>query len=83
VLVLGPQNAGALFCRRLQRRPGSFIESAAAALDHTAMVEEAEYHFYSALCRAASCDSTTPDERVQHLEALATHHRQLEIWVEN
>jgi PAS domain S-box-containing protein len=48
-----------------------------------AMVEEAEYHFYSALCRAASCDSTTPDERVQHLEALAAHHRQLEIWAEN
>ena len=46
-------------------------------------VEEAECHFYSALSRAASCDSVTADDRVQHLEALATHHRQLEIWAEN
>jgi PAS domain S-box-containing protein len=45
--------------------------------------EEAECHFYSALSRAASCDAVTADERVQHLEALAAHHRQLEIWAEN
>ena len=49
----------------------------------TAYVEEAEYHFYSALCRAAACDSATADERRPHLEALAAHHRQLEIWAEN
>ena len=48
-----------------------------------AHVEEAECHFYSALCRAASCDSVTVDERVQHLEALAQHQRQLETWAEN
>jgi PAS domain S-box-containing protein len=49
----------------------------------TAYVEEAEYHFYSALCHAASYDSATAEERRQHLEALAAHHRQLEIWAEN
>jgi PAS domain S-box-containing protein len=49
----------------------------------TAFVEEAEYHFYSALSRAASCDFVTAEERRQHLEALAAHHRQLEIWAEN
>jgi PAS domain S-box-containing protein len=48
-----------------------------------AMIEEAEYHFYSALSRAASCDSTTPEEREQHLAALAPHQRQLESWAAN
>ncbi len=45
--------------------------------------EAAEYHFYGALSRAASCDSVTADERVQHLEVLASHHRQLEVWADN
>src|SRR5262249_34008139 len=47
------------------------------------ILERAEYHFYSALCRAASCDSVMADERGLHLEALGAHHRQLEIWAEN
>ena len=45
--------------------------------------ETAEYHFYCALCQAASCDSASPDRGRQHVEALAAHHRQLEIWAEN
>jgi len=45
--------------------------------------EEAEFHFYSALSRAASCDTVTADGCRQHFEALAAHHRQLEIWAEN
>ena len=45
--------------------------------------ETAEYHFYGALSHAASCDSASPDQRQQHFEALAAHHRQLEIWAEN
>jgi PAS domain S-box-containing protein len=45
--------------------------------------ETAEYHFYGALCQAASCDSASPDRRRQHVEALAAHRRQLEIWAEN
>jgi PAS domain S-box-containing protein len=40
----------------------------------------AEYHFYSALSHAASCDSTAGEQRQQHVEALVEHHRQLEIW---
>jgi len=48
-----------------------------------AFFEEAEYHFYSALSHAASCDSLTADERGQHLKPLAGHHRQLEIWAKN
>ena len=45
--------------------------------------ETAEYHFYGALCQAASWDSASPDRRRQHVEALAAHQRQLEIWAEN
>src|SRR6266853_1752847 len=45
--------------------------------------ETAEYHFYGALCQAASCDSASPDRGRQHVEALAAHQRQLEIWAEN
>ena len=33
--------------------------------------------------RAASCDSASAGRRRQHLEALAAHHEQLEIWAEN
>jgi predicted ATPase/signal transduction histidine kinase/CheY-like chemotaxis protein len=42
--------------------------------------EVAEYRFYAALARAAYCNATSGDQRPQHLEALAAHHRQLEIW---
>ena len=45
--------------------------------------ETAEHHFYGALSQAAFYDSASPDERQSHLEALADHHRQLEIWAEN
>jgi PAS domain S-box-containing protein len=45
--------------------------------------ETAEYHFYGALSRAASCDSAAADQRQQHVEALVAHHRQLEIWAAN
>jgi len=52
----------------------------------------AEYHFYSALSRAASCGSAFSDRQQlssealaneEHLEALAAHNRQLEVWAEN
>jgi transcriptional regulator with GAF, ATPase, and Fis domain len=45
--------------------------------------EVAEYHFYSALARAASFDSTTDDLRQVHFEALAAHQKQHEIWAES
>jgi PAS domain S-box-containing protein len=44
--------------------------------------EVAEYHFYAALARAAQYDAASTDERPQHLEALAAHHRQLETWAQ-
>ena len=45
--------------------------------------EEAEYHFYGALARAAHCDAAPAVERQQHLDAVAAHHRQLRIWADN
>ena len=48
-----------------------------------AVVEMAEYHFYGALSCAAICDSTPPDQREQHIAALAGHHRPLEVWAEH
>jgi PAS domain S-box-containing protein len=45
--------------------------------------ETAEYHFFDALSRAASCDSTAVGERLQHLDAIAAHHKQLEVWAAN
>ncbi len=46
-------------------------------------LEVAEYHFYSALSRAACCDSVSADLRQQHLEALAAHRQQIEVWAEH
>src|SRR5262249_18425049 len=45
--------------------------------------EAAEYHFYSALSRAACYDSATVEERQRHLETLRLHYRQLEAWAEH
>jgi PAS domain S-box-containing protein len=45
--------------------------------------EEAEYHFYGALARAACCDGASASERQRHLESLAAHHSQLAVWAEN
>ena len=47
------------------------------------ILKRADYHFYSALAHAASWDHASPDQRQKHFEALAAHHKQLEIWAEN
>jgi PAS domain S-box-containing protein len=41
--------------------------------------EVAEYRFYTALARAACCDSVAPEQRSQHLASLAAHRQQLDI----
>lgn len=48
-----------------------------------AFFETAEYHFYSALSRAASIDSAAGDSRQGHFEALAAHQKQYEIWAQH
>jgi PAS domain S-box-containing protein len=49
----------------------------------TAFLEDAEYHFYGALARAAWCDCAPAGERRQHLDAIAAHHSKLQVWAEN
>jgi PAS domain S-box-containing protein len=41
------------------------------------MLQEAEYHFYAALSRAARCATIGPDSFATHREALGKHERQL------
>ena len=45
--------------------------------------ELAEYHFYGAIARAATCDRNADEERRSHLQALAGHHQLLELWAKN
>jgi PAS domain S-box-containing protein len=45
--------------------------------------EMAEYVFYSALSHAASCDAAPADQRRQHVDTLAAHNRQLQLWATN
>jgi PAS domain S-box-containing protein len=45
--------------------------------------EDAEYHYYSALAHAASCDVASTEQRSRHLDALTAHLRKLQIWTEN
>jgi PAS domain S-box-containing protein len=78
--------------RKLQARVyandyASAIEAASKAQQllwtSPSFFEVAEFHFYDALARAAQCDATSADERARHLETLAAHHKQLEVWAEN
>jgi len=48
-----------------------------------AIFENAEYHLYGALSRAAACESATGPDRQRHLDALAAHYRQLDVWAAN
>ena len=45
--------------------------------------EMAEYHFYGALVPRGGCDCRSRRPTAQHMEALAAHHRQLQVWAEN
>jgi PAS domain S-box-containing protein len=46
--------------------------------------ETAEYCFYDALSRATCCDSSAAGGgRQQHLDAIAAHHEQLQLWAAN
>jgi len=78
--------------RKLQARyfAGAYAEAVDASLrsqrlmwTSPAFLEEAEYHFYGALSRAACCDGASDSERQGHLESLAAHRRQLAVWTES
>ncbi len=57
--------------------------TASTSLITTPFFGLAEYHFYSALTRAACCNSAGVSQRQQHLEAIAAHLRQLELWAKH
>ena len=66
---------------------GDYLQAVAAAVKaqpvlraSSCFFEEAEYHFYGALAKASVCEPVTLEARSEHLEALATHLKQLEIW---
>jgi hypothetical protein len=45
--------------------------------------ESTEYLFYDALALAAQYDLASSEEQPRYLEALAAHHRQINLWAEN
>src|SRR5260370_40932014 len=45
--------------------------------------DEVDYHFYTAMSRAAACASVSADKRHKHLETLALHQPHLDIWPHN
>jgi PAS domain S-box-containing protein len=78
--------------RKLQARffagdYGSALEAASSAQrvlwTSGSQLETAEYRLYGALSHAASCDSAPAGERQQHLDAVAAHHKQLQLWAAN
>ena len=77
--------------RKLQARffAGDFALAIEASLKAQPLLwtsptfELAEYEFYSALARAACCDSATAGQRRQHFDALEAHYKQLELWAEH
>jgi PAS domain S-box-containing protein len=59
---------------RAERLHPSILRMPLPAVDH---------HFYSALSHASCCDFEPSNKRQLHLDALAAHHRQLEVWAEH
>src|SRR5712692_1731995 len=71
--IAGDYEAAIEASSRAQRRVGAWQTT----------VDAADHCFYGGLSQAAIYDSALPEERQQHLEALAVHHRQLEVWAVN
>jgi predicted ATPase/signal transduction histidine kinase len=78
--------------RKLQARyiAGDYATAVDAALKAqpllwtiSGLFEEAEFHFYSGLSRAAYSEYAPSRERQQHLDAIDAHCNQLKIWAEN
>ncbi|MRG55340.1 AAA family ATPase [Phyllobacterium sp. SYP-B3895] len=64
------------------------LESAAKAKSllgtTSAFIEQADYHFYSAIAHLGAIEADVTSERkTTHLEELAVHRKQLAVWSEN
>jgi predicted ATPase/signal transduction histidine kinase/tRNA A-37 threonylcarbamoyl transferase component Bud32 len=84
--------AGWYWIRKLQGRffaldYGAALEAAAKAetLLWTApsFPEAAEYHFFAGLAHAAAHDAAPIEARPEHLQALARHQRQMQLWAQH
>jgi PAS domain S-box-containing protein len=80
------------YVRKIQIRflAGNQIAAIAASLKARKLLwtspsqfETAEYHFYSALARAAAWTAAPPTQRSEYFGAVIDHHKQLKIWSEN
>jgi PAS domain S-box-containing protein len=78
--------------RKLQARfhAGEWAAAAAAASKAEQLLwtsqsnfEEAEYHFYGALARAANGGAACAKDRARHSQVLLAHHEQLTRWADN
>ncbi|MGX6998153.1 AAA family ATPase [Caballeronia sp. KNU42] len=77
--------------RKLQARffAGDYLAAVDAAMNaqrllwaSASYLEEAEYHYYSALSLAACCEPNTDREYPESLEAIAAHNRYLQLRAE-
>ncbi|MGN8342792.1 AAA family ATPase [Pseudomonas sp. SMV71] len=73
-----------LQARYLANDPEAALEAAAKARDllwvAQAFFEEAEFHFYGALARAACCESVSMNEQAEYLIAMSVDHQWLQTW---
>ena len=78
--------------RKLQARfyaedNASAIDAASKAQTHLrtspSFLEGAEYHFFSALARAAHYNKSSTAARAEHLEAIVAHHKTISTWAEH
>ena len=83
VLVLDPQVAGALFCRRLCVGDRGLVESTTVVVDLGLTARNCRISLLRRAVAAAFCDFAAAGERRQHLDAIAAHHEQLQIWAAN
>ena len=78
--------------RKVQARvfAGDYASAAEAAFKgqrlywtSAAMFETADFRLYAALAHAGAWNIASPEDRPKHFEALAAHHKQLEVWAEH
>ncbi len=78
--------------RKLQARyfAGDYAAAQDAALSAQRLLwiapsqfEVAEFRFYAALSHGANWDGASPARKQQHVEALAAHHAQLQVWAQH
>ena len=83
MVVLDAKATGALLRRRLCVGRRRILQRAAPALDIPSILNRRKLISIARSVMRRRCDSASPVEYRQHLEALAAHHRQLETYADN